>query len=164
MLGGRPIRNIDYTTHMRGFMAELMAKTMNSEELNAPFTESEAETLLNMIRSFGDLNEKDLYSGSSRAGYAEGGVLKHGVQKDMIAFRDLLKSRLGRQMMGANEGDTGPILMQPVGGMDKIISGFLNIVGEQVKYRAMVTSVQVTYKGVNVAYDQHGVRHSLEVD
>ena len=67
-------------------------------------------------------------------------------------------------MMGANEGDTGPILMQPVGGMDKIISGFLNHVGEQVKYRAMVTSVQVTDKGVNVAYDQDGVRHSLEVD
>ena len=65
---------------------------------------------------------------------------------------DLLKSRLGRQMMGAKEGDTGPILMQPVGGMDKIISGFLNHVGEQVKYRAMVTSVQVTDKGVNVAY------------
>ena len=49
-------------------------------------------------------------------------------------------------MMGANEGDTGPILMQPVGGMDKIIGGFLNNVGEQVKYRAMVTSVQVTDK------------------
>jgi len=164
MLGGRPIRNIDYTTNMRGFMAELMAKAMNSDELDAPFTESEAETLLSMIRSFGDLNENDLYSGSFRAGYAEGGFLKHGVQKDMIAFRDLLKSRLGRQMMGANEGDTGPILMQPAGGMDKIISGFLNRVGEQVKYRAMVTSVQVTEKGVNVAYDQDGVRHSLEVD
>ena len=91
MLGGRPIRNIDYTTNMRGFMAELMAKAMSSDELNAPFTESEAETLLNMIRSFGDLNEHDIYSGSYRAGYAEGGVLKHGVQKDMIAFRDLLK-------------------------------------------------------------------------
>ena len=37
------------------------------------FTESEAETLLNMIRSFGDLNEQDLYSGSYRAGYAEEG-------------------------------------------------------------------------------------------
>ena len=51
MLGGGPIRNIDYTTNMRGFMAELMAKAMNSDELDAPFTESEAETLLSMIRS-----------------------------------------------------------------------------------------------------------------
>ena len=48
--------------------------------------------------------------------------------------------------------------------MDKIVDGFLNHVGEQVKYRAMVTSVQVAEDGVNVSYDQDGVRQSLEVD
>ena len=164
MLGGMPIRNIDYTTNMRGFMAEFMAKAMTEAELDSPFTDPEAETLLGMIRSFGDLSENNLYKGSFRAGYAQGGFLEHGVQKDMIAFRDLLKSPLGRQIMGASEGETGPILMQPVGGMDKIVDGFLNHVGEQVKYRAMVTSVQVAEDGVNVSYDQDGVRQSLEVD
>ena len=106
-------------------MAELMAKALTHEELNQPFSDSEAESLLSSIRSFGDLKETDLYEGSFRAGYKSGGFLKHGVQKDMIAFRDLLKSRLGRQLLSANEGDTGPILMQPVGGMDKIISCLL---------------------------------------
>ena len=132
-------------------MAEFMAKAMTEAELDSPFTDPEAETLLGMIRSFGDLSENNLYKGSFRAGYAQGGFLEHGVQKDMIAFRDLLKSRLGRQIMGASEGETGPILMQPVGGMDKIVDGFLNHVGEQVKYRAVVTSVQVAEDGVNVS-------------
>ncbi len=164
MLGGKPIRNIDYTTHMKGFMAELMAKALSHEELNAPFSESEAETLLGMVRSFGDLSEDDLYKGSFRSGYASGGFLKHGVQKDMIAFRDLLKTRLGRQLLSANEGDTGPMLMQPTGGMDRIIHGFLNHVGDRVKYRAMVASVQVSDSGVEIAYDQDGVRHTLQAD
>ena len=164
ILGGKPIRNIDYTTSMRGFMAELMAKGMSSAEIDAPFSESEAETILSMIRSFGDLNEDDIFKGSFRSGYAAGGFLEHGVQNDMVAFRDLLQTRLGRQLMGANEGDTGPILMQPAGGMDKIIHGFLNQVGDKVKYRAMVTSVQVTDKGVNVSFDQDGLGHTLEAD
>ncbi len=164
MLGGKPIRNIDYTTNMRGFMAELMAKAMSNEELNSPFSETEAETLLSMIRRFGDLSEDDLYKGSFRAGYASGGFLKHGVQKDMIAFRDLLKTRLGGQLLSANEGDTGPMLMHPVGGMDKIIHGYLNHVGHQVRYRAMVAAVQVSDMGVEVSYDQDGVRHTLDVD
>ena len=164
LLGGKAIRNIDYTTNMRGFMAELLAKSLTIEEMNAPFTVREAETLLGMIRSFGDLGEDDLYRGSFRAGYASGGFLNHGVQKDMIAFRDLLKSQAGRGLMSANEGDTGPILLQAVGGMDKLIQGFTNHVGDRVKYRARVASVHVRDDGVEVAYDQDGVRHLIKAD
>ena len=164
MLGGKPLRNIEYTTHARGFLAELLAKAMTEEEMDQPFTETEAENLMSLIRSFGDLSEDNLYQGSFRAGYAEGGFLKHGVQKDIVAFRDLLKTRLGRQLLNANEGDTGPILLHPRGGMDKIIDGFLRHVGEQVRYRAMVASVDVTDSGVSIAYDQDGQRHTLEAD
>ena len=164
MLGGRAIRNIDYTTHMRGFMAELMAKAMDDTAMDAPFSEAEAETLLGMIRSFGDLNEDHLYRGSFRAGYRQGGFLEHGVQKDMIAFRDLLKTPLGRILISANEGDTGPILMQPVGGMDRIIHGFLKQLGQKVTYGAMVTGIQVTDSGVSIAYDREGQRQTLEAD
>ena len=164
MLDGKPIRNIEYTTHLRGFMGELLAKAFTDQELDQPFSDSEADTLLSIIDSFGDLNEEHLYTGSLRAGYASGGFLKHGTQKDIIAFRDLLKTRLGRGLINANEGDTGPILLQPVGGMDKIIQGFLNHVGDNVRYRAMVAGVQVNDSGVQIAYDQDGTRHSLEVD
>ena len=164
MLGGQRIRNIDYTTHMKGFMAELMAKALSQEDLNAPFTDSEAETLLGLIRSFGDLSTGDLYQGSLRAGYAAGGFLDQGVQKDLIALRDLLKTPLGGMLISANEGETGPILLQPTGGMDRITHGFLAHVGDRVRYRAMVASVQVRDTGVDISYDQNGVRHTLEAD
>ena len=162
--GGKPLRQNDYKTHIRGFLGEMLAKSMTGAEMDQPFTDAEAENLLGIIRSFGDLREGDLYQGSLRNGYAAGGFLEHGVQKDMIAFRDLLRSRMGRQVLTAYEGDYGPCLLQPVGGMDKIIAGFTGKIGEQVKYRAMVASVQVRNDGVEIAYDQDGLRHQLKVD
>ncbi len=164
MLGGRPIRNAEYTTNMRGFLAELLSKSFNNHELEEPFSENEAEAILSVIRSFGDLSEGDLYTGSTRAGYASGGFLEHGVQNDMLAFRDLLQSRRGRSLLNSNEGETGPLLMQPVGGMDKIIDGFLNKIGNSVQYHAMVTSVQVNNDEVEIAYDQEGASNLLQAD
>jgi monoamine oxidase len=161
---GKPLRMNDYKTNMRGFMSEMLAKSMSEQQMDEPFTETEAENLLGIIRSFGDLSEGDLYKGSTRNGYASGGYLTHGVQKDMMAFRDLVQSRMGQIALSAYEGDYGPCLLQPTGGMDKIIAGFLRKVGDQVKYRAMVTSVQVSNTGVDIAYDQDGIRHQLQVD
>ncbi len=164
MLGGKPIRNAEYTTHMRGFMAELMTKAMSEAAMDEPFTAQEAEILLGMIRRFGDLGEDDVYRGSFGAGYASGGFISHGVQKDMIAFRDLLGTRLGMGLLRASEGETGPILMQPRGGMDRIIDGYLRQVGDRVSYRAMVASIHVRDDGVEVTYDQDGSRRRIRAD
>ncbi|MDA1371046.1 MAG: FAD-dependent oxidoreductase [Proteobacteria bacterium] len=164
LLDGKPIRSNDYKTNVRGFLAEMLAKSMSSEEIDQPFTETEAEQLLGMLREFGDLSEGDLYRGSLRTGYASGGFLTHGVQKDMLAFRDLLTGRVGRNALAGFEGDYGPMLMQPTGGMDKIIAGYTRVLGNRMNYRAMVTAVQITEDGVDVAYDQDGVRHTLQAD
>ncbi len=164
MLGGAPVRNIEYTTHMRGFMAELMAKAMHETDMDEPFTEREAETLLGMIRAFGDLDEDHVYRGSSNAGYASDSFLAQGAQKDIIAFRDLLRTPLGMALLRANEGETGPVLLQPRGGMDRIVEGFLRQVGDRVSYRAMVVSIQVRDDGVEVAFDQDGERRTIRAD
>jgi len=164
MLGGRPVRNAEYTTHMRGFLAELMAKAMTETDMDEPFTDSEAETLLGMIRSFGNLDEEHVYRGSFRAGYASGGYLDDGVQKDIIALRDLLKTRLGMGLLRASEGETGPILLQARGGMDRIVDGFLRQIGDRVRYRAMVASIDVRDDGVEVACDHDGSRRQFRAD
>lgn len=164
LLGGKPIRNIDFTTNARGFLAEMLSKSLSSQELTEGFTREEMETLLGMLRNFGDLNEDMLYQGSTRAGYASGGFLEHGVARDMIAFRDLLKTPLARNLLSANEGDTGPILMQAVGGNDRIIAGFIRKLGDRVHYRSPVRAVQVKDDGVDVVYEQDGVRRTISAD
>lgn len=69
-MGGQRIRNREFATHMRGFMAEIMAKNFNPNELDQPFDQYEAEALLGAIRSFGDLSEDDVYKGSFQIGRA----------------------------------------------------------------------------------------------
>jgi monoamine oxidase len=164
MFGGKPIKNAVFTTNARGFMAEIMAKNFTRQELDQPFSEYEAERLLGMIRSFGALNSSMKFTGSDRAGLVSGGFLHHGVQKEMVEFRELLKSRYITSALNANEGETGPILFQPVGGMDKIIEGFVKKLSDRIYYNAIVTSVEIGTRGTSISYEYKGLHNSLQVD
>jgi|TARA_B110000438_G_scaffold276559_1_gene298453 monoamine oxidase len=164
LLDGKPIRVNDYKTNVRGFLGEMLAKSMSEQEMDQPFTQQEAENLIGIIRSFGDLKEGGLYRGSSRTGYKTGGYIVDGVQKDIIAFRDLLQSQLGSRIFSSYEGDHGPVLLQAKGGMDNITAGFLRKIGEQVKYHAIVSAINVSNDEVEIAYGQDGARHTLKVD
>jgi monoamine oxidase len=149
---------------VRGFLGELFAKSFTTAQLDQPFTESEAETIMGLIRQFGSLDREMNYKGSNRNGYVSGGFIDHGVQKEIIEFKHLMKSRLISQTLTANEGETGPLLMQPVGGMDRIIAGFTRALGERVKYKTPVMSVMVKEAGVEVVYLQDGVPQTITAD
>ena len=164
MLGGERIRNGELSTNVRGFLAELFAKCYTSAQLDAPFSDSESQKILGLISQFGDLNENMLYKGSSRAGYVSGGFLDHGVQKDMVAFKKLMQSRMLGMSFTANEGETGPMLMQPVGGMDMVIKGFTRALGDKVQYKSAVMGLTLKDDGVDVSYERDGVRQSLTAD
>ncbi|ALO45990.1 flavin monoamine oxidase family protein [Pseudohongiella spirulinae] len=164
--GGKPMRNIDVSTNLKGFMAELMFKGFNNAELDQPFTDDEAAKLLAVIRQFGDLDEDGRYSGSLRNGYASGGFISDPVQKEMIHVRDLLKANTGllRSVLLENEGETAPMLMQPIGGMDNIIKGFLRKLEGKVEYHAMVMAVHDHGDQIDVTYDQNGQRLTITAD
>lgn len=164
VMDGKPVKNREFTTHLRGFMAEIMAKNFTDAELDSPFEQHEAEALLNAIRAFGDLNEDDLYKGSTRAGYKSGGFLEHGTQKDILSLHELLKSRFTGSALRANEGETGPVLFQPVGGMDKLIQGFVNKLPGKVQYNTLVKSVRLGANAVTITYEHNGDRRQLEAD
>jgi monoamine oxidase len=165
--GGKPMRNIDISTNLKGFMGELMFKGFNNAELDQPFSNDEAEKMLAVIRQFGDLDASGRYHGSLRTGPAgDSGFITEPVQREMINVRDLLKANTGllRSVLLENEGETGPMLMQPIGGMDKIIDGFLRKLEGKVEYHAMVMAVHNFDDRVEVTYDQHGRRHTISAD
>ncbi|MFK7863088.1 MAG: flavin monoamine oxidase family protein [Pseudohongiellaceae bacterium] len=165
MMNGKPIKNGAFTTNARGFMAEIMAKNFTGHELDQPLDQYEAESLLGTIRSFGDLTEDHLYKGSTRGGYAHGGFIEHGVQKDVLQFSELLKTNFMRMILTANEGETGPVLFQPVGGMDKIVQGFTNKLNDKIYYDVMVSSVNLNNgNGVDVTYEHNGLNYKIEAD
>ncbi|MEQ8409772.1 MAG: FAD-dependent oxidoreductase [Gammaproteobacteria bacterium] len=164
MFGGKPVKNNILTTNARGFMAEIMAKSFTTAELDESFSEYEAEALMSAVRSFGDLNDDDLYTGSFRAGYKAGGFIDHGVQKEVVAFKELLKTRFLNMALSQNEGETGPVLFQPVGGMDMIVKGFERALPDKIYYDILVTSVQLNGDGVDVQYEHNGMKYAISAD
>lgn len=162
--GGKPVRNAILSTTVRGFVAELMAKSLTRAELDLPFGEKEAERLVAVIRSFGDLENDGSFKSAARAGYASGGFMEHGVYRELISIQEALKTRFATSVVSANEGETGPMLFQPVGGMDKIIQGFARKLRGPVHLNAAVTSLQVDAEGVGVSYNQKGKHEALRAD
>ena len=116
------------------------------------------------LRRMGDLDEDMIYRGSTRGGYSHGGFLEHGHAHETIALRDLLKSALFSEALSQNEGETGPMLFQPVGGMDQIIKGYLRKLPDEVFYNVMVTSVMLQNEGIEVVYEHKGIKYKIEAD
>ena len=164
MLDGKPIKNREFTTNARGFMAEIMAKNFTTAELDQPFDQWEVEALMRALRRMGDLDEDMLYKGSTRGGYSHGGFLEHGHAHEAVALRDLLKTDLFSMALSQNEGETGPMLFQPVGGMDQIIKGYLRKLPDEVFYNVMVTSVMLQNDGIEVVYEHKGIKYKIEAD
>ena len=151
--GGRPIRNREYMTDARGFVAELLAKSVDPAALDARLDADDHERLRAFLRAYGDLDEALGYHGSDRAGYASGGMTSPGVKKPVRGFSELLDASFWQEYMHWGElADQAAPMLQPVGGMDRIVDGFMRRVGDTVELRAAVREIQLGETGVEVAY------------
>jgi len=56
------------------------------------------------------------------------------------------------------------MMMEPVGGMDNVVKGFLRQVGQYVQTHAQVESIQLKERAVDIVYRQHGKRHRITAD
>src|SRR6186713_1607266 len=70
MFGGKPIRAREYLSDTRGFVAELMAKSINKDALTGPMTADDWDRLREYLRYFGELDPQFKYIGTSRSGLA----------------------------------------------------------------------------------------------
>jgi monoamine oxidase len=55
-------------------------------------------------------------------------------------------------------------MMEPVGGMDRVVQGFMAHVGECVSLQSVVESVTLRERGVDVVYRQRGRARRIEAD
>ena len=165
MFAGRPVRNREYVTDARGFMAELLAKGLAAHEIDAPLDAADTERLIKFLRAYGDLDESAIYRGSSRAGFLNAGMVEPPQLKGVLDFGELLKSSFWQSNMHFAEGqDQSPMMMEPVGGMDKVVDAFMAKVGANVRIGAQVESVTVRDGGVDVTFRQRGKREQLSAD
>jgi len=165
LYGGRRLRAREYLNDTRGFLAELAAKSIKAEALDAPLTRGDFEHVLAYLRQFGDLDEHFAYHGTARAGLRVHDYSAPSVLKQPLDFQELLRSGFLMQTMSFGEGaDQAAMMMEPVGGMDRVVAGFLRQIGTLVQTGAEVQSVQLKDHGVRIGYVSGGHRRSLDAD
>lgn len=157
--GGKPQRMREIKADYEGYVAELLAKTVQQGRLEQNVTKEDQEILLESLRTWGALERDFTYKKSRnsarRRGWAQpagGGLDPPPVPSDPIALTDLLNSRLWQQLVRENTYEEHPTLFQPVGGMGRIGQAFGKLLGDVIHYNAKVTRIQQGDGGVTVSY------------
>lgn len=156
MFGGRPVRNREYIADSRGFVAELLAKTVRPDSFGVAFDTSDYQQLLEYLRQFGELDSRFKYVSSSRAGYATHDYTNPPAFKQPLNATELLRSGFIYLMSFSELDDQSAMMMEPVGGMDRIVTAFMARVGHLVKLSSPVTSIRLGASGVDVRYRHAG--------
>src|SRR5690349_21153619 len=156
MFGGKLIRAREYLNDTRGFVAELMAKTIRKDALTGPVTADDWDRLREYLRAFGELDPQFKYIGTSRSGLAMHDYTAPEVLKAPLSPSELLKSKFMLIMSFGETDDQAAMMMEPVGGMDRIVAGFLRKVGHLVQLESQVQRIKLLPRGVEVTYRRNG--------
>jgi monoamine oxidase len=149
--GSRSMVNRRIANDTRGWISELLAKSVRRGNLNAELKRKgvDKKDFLSLIAAFGDVDPDDKYDylGSSRSGYlTQPGIDSCGTLLKPLTLRDLVDSEFWKhRFFQAEEYEWQPTLFQPVGGMDQIWrSGFLTKtpVEKFIRYKQEVVNVE----------------------
>jgi monoamine oxidase len=162
--GGKRLRNREFITDSRGFIAELAAKCISPLGLDAPFTHGDYEAVLNYLRQFGDLDAQYKYRGSLRAGIATHDHASPLALKTPMNPRELVRSGIVDVMSFGEGDDQAAMMMEPVGGMDGVVKGFMRKVGSLVHLHCVVQKIELLPAGVRVDYLEKGKDRSVSAD
>jgi monoamine oxidase len=106
------------------------------------------------------------YSGSTRDG-CEITLYRGCSPGEKLALKELLSSEFWRyRFYQSFEYEWQPTLFQPIGGMDKIVDGFLRKVGRLIQYQTEVLKIDTRDNGVTISVRdlKTGVRSNINAD
>jgi monoamine oxidase len=80
-------------------------------------------------------------------------------------LKELLRSEFWRfRFYQSFEYEWQPTLFQPVGGMDKIVDGFVGKIGSLIQYDTKVLDIDISDDGVAVVVENRGARSTIKAD
>lgn len=162
---GKPIRQIDYHADVRGLMAELLWKSADAQQYDQLLNEEDVAKLMKFAQLHGDLSETGKYAGTERAGSTTDRMLEFPKAQTPIELKAMLDSSFWYGgLLGAELYDWCEPLMEPVGGMDAVVKGFLRQLKTQPLLNAQVKKIYNRKNGVEVTYEQHGQFHTVHAD
>lgn len=153
-LAGQKVRQRAARADLRGYAAELLAKSVRQDALDVPLSDADKEQLIAYLRGEGGLNRELGYQASGRRGYTTppGAGRQPGTVEQPYALADLLQLSLGYDFGPDYSPTQEAVLFQIVGGTDNLAKALAKQVGERVRYQAEVQGIHQSVVGVRVVY------------
>jgi monoamine oxidase len=157
--GRHPQVNRRIANDTRGYIAELLAKSVWRGTADQELDFEERKLLLELLQVFGDLGATSgcgpyEYCGSTRSGCEHPLTVEQSCEPERrLSFRELLRSEFWRhRFYQPVDFEWQPTLFQPVGGMDQLVEGFKRKIGKLITYGAVVREIRLGDAGVEVVY------------
>lgn len=164
--GGKPVEQRQIINDARGYVAELLAKSVRQGELDEGFTVEDSERLMAFLRTFGDLRLDGNYDGSQRSGVSQlagAGDVSEKLRPP-IELQALLDANFWSGVVFEEGFDQQAPMLQPVGGMDRIPYAFAGRLGKTIHYRSVVKRIEKTTSGVRIVFSQNGTERGIVAD
>jgi monoamine oxidase len=164
--GGAPVVQRKAINDTRGHVSELLSKCVAQGALDSELTAEDRQRIIDFLKIYGPLDDKNKYVGSDRAGLKTPPGAGDQVSVDEVPqdMHTLLDEAFWGGMLYEETWDWQATMMQPVGGMDQIPYAFAKSLGPIVHYNSPVTEIRKTGPGVSVMYTQgeHGPAKKIE--
>ncbi|CAN5464702.1 FAD-dependent oxidoreductase [soil metagenome] len=165
--GGVPVEQRQVLHDTRGYLAELLSKSIQKHTLDEELSAEDRTRLLDFLSGFGDLSSGGKYTGTTRAGFTTprgAGPIKEVLHKP-LSFSELLASDLTKGEFYEEQIDWQATMFQPIGGMDRIPYGFARALPkDMIHYDSPVTEITTAETGVTIAYKKSGSAQTLTAD
>jgi monoamine oxidase len=149
---------------LRGGLAELLAKAIDKNALDAELPKGELEMIRQFLVPFGQLDARGAYVPQGSSGYAVqgGGYAQAPVPQSPLPWRELLpgsvatsRGSIALPYLFDQIWDMQATMLQPVGGMDRIAAAIYEQVKQCVRLGTQVKAIRRSGTGVRIEHS-HG--------
>ena len=153
----------------RGGIAELLSTAISQSALDEMLSETDKANILAMLRQYGDLDINNNYAGTPRGGFPgqqNAGSRQRGELLPARQLQELVTEFFWELRLSFSQDlDQQPAMLQPVGGMDRIVRAFESRVRSDVVFGATVTEIRKTAGGARITYtDRSGTVALIDAD
>lgn len=168
-LSNKKIRAREIQHDTRGYMTEMLAKAIDSKQLDLAMTKEDAEKILEFLRAEGGLNPDNLYKASARRGYTitPGAGNKPGTIADAWPLSSILSSGLmdpDFYNVAEYTYELQMTMFQAIGGMDMIAKALERKLAGMIRFQCEVTAIKNLTEGVQVIYKTKAGEQQLQGD
>ena len=164
--GGNAVQQRQVVYDTRGYIAELLTKSINKHTLDDALSNEDCVRLRDFLRGFGDLNSSGNYVGTTRAGFttSRGAGLAPSALHRPLKLSELLAANLSKGEFYEEQIDWQATMFQPIGGMDRIPYGFAQSLGDILHYECIVKEITTSDHSVTVAYTKSSAALTVTAD